>query len=322
MKIEKISDKSYRVRKQIKGKKITLTFDHKPDVKEVIDALSQYDFSAKGTFESCADGYIKSKSNVLSPSTIKGYKGILDILPDSFKEMSVSRIEQADVQNVINNYAAEHKPKTVRNIHGLISAVLRQYRPSFNLYTTLPQKDENEPYTPSEGDIKRILDACVGTRYHIPFTLGVMGLRRSEICALTLDDVDTKNNILSIDKAMVLDTDNKWVIKSTKTTAGTRKIYIPDSLIKEIKESNVIYNGHPSKLLYNLSRYQRQLDIPHFRFHDLRHFFASYAHSQGISDADIMASGGWKSDYTMKSIYRHEMKAAEAQKKIFDSLIK
>ena len=321
MKIEKVG-KQYRVRKQIKGKKITLTFDHKPDAKEVIDALSQYDVTAKGTFESCADGYIKSKSNVLSPSTINGYRGILDILPNDFKEMPISRIAQADVQTVINNYAAEHKPKTVRNVHGFISAVLRQYRPSLNLYTTLPQRDVNEPYTPSEDDIKRILDACVGTRYHIPFLLGVMGLRRSEICALTLDDVDADNNILSIDKAMVLGEDNKWFIKSTKTTAGTRKIYIPDSLIKEIEESNAIYNGHPSKLLYNLSRFLKQLGIPHFRFHDLRHFFASYAHSQGISDADIMASGGWKSDYTMKSIYRHEMKASEAQKKIYDSLIK
>ena len=321
MKIEKIG-KQYRVRKQIKGKKISLTFDHKPDAKEVIDALSLYDVTAKGTFQSCAEGYIMSKSNILSPSTINGYRGILDILPDDFKEMPVSRIDQADVQTVINDYAVGHKAKTVRNVHGFISAVLRQYRPSLNLYTTLPQKDVNEPYTPSEDDIKRILDASLDTRYHIPFILGVMGLRRSEICALTLDDVDADNNILSIDKAMVLGEDNKWFIKSTKTSAGTRKIYIPDSLIKEIEESKVIYNGHPSKLLYNLSRFQKQLGIPHFRFHDLRHFFASYAHSQGISDADIMASGGWKSDYTMKSIYRHEMKASEAQKKIYDSLIK
>ena len=27
-----------------------------------------------------------------------------------------------------------------------------------------------------------------------------------------------------------------------------------------------------------------------------------------MSDADIMKSGGWKSDYVMKNIYRHAMK--------------
>lgn len=322
MKIEQISKNSYRVRKQFNGEKVTLFFDHKPAPKEVIDALSNYDTSARGTFGSCAQSYINSKNNVLSPSTIRGYHTIIRAIPNHFLQIPVSQIEQIDVQKLINDYAGNHSPKSTRNLHGFISAVLRQYRPNLNLYTTLPQRAVNEPYTPSEDDIKRILDASVNTKYHIPFVLGVMGLRRSEICALTLDDISAENNSLSIDKSMVLDENNKWIIKATKTAAGTRTIYIPDSLIKEIQENGTIFNGYPGKLLQHLNKYQDKLDIPRFRFHDLRHFFASYAHSQGISDADILASGGWKSDYTMKSVYRHEMKAEEAQKKIFDSLIK
>ena len=145
-------------------------------------------------------------------------------------------------------------------------------------------------------------------------------MRRSEICALTLDDIE--GNTLTINKALVKNINNQWVLKTTKTTAGTRKIYIPDSLVKEIQDQGEIYNGYPNSLLWGLNNYQDKLGIPRFRFHDLRHFFASYAHSQGISDADIMASGGWKSDFTMKSIYRHQMKATEAQKKIYNSIIK
>ena len=322
MKIEQLSKNSYRVRKQFKGEKVTLYFDHKPSDKEVIDALSSYDTSAsKGTFEACARSYLASKSNVLSPSTLKGYTHVFNAIPDDFKNIPVSRIEQTDVQTVINNYAADHKPKTVRNLHGFISAVLRQYRPNLTLYTTLPQKTENERYTPSEDDIKRILEAVKGKPfYHIPFSLGVMGMRRSEICALTLDDIE--GNTLTINKALVKNINNQWVLKTTKTTAGTRKIYIPDSLVKEIQDQGEIYNGYPNSLLWGLNNYQDKLGIPRFRFHDLRHFFASYAHSQGISDADIMASGGWKSDFTMKSIYRHQMKATEAQKKIYNSIIK
>ena len=321
MKIEQTANNTYRVRKMFKGKMIRISFDHKPSEKEIIDELSRHDISAKGTFEACAKSYIASKNNVLSPSTIKGYTAVLGAIPEDFKRLSISRIEQADVQTVINDYAADHKAKTVRNMHGFISAVLRQYRPQFNLYTTLPQKSENEHYIPSEEDIMRILDACRNKPfYHIPFQLGIMGLRRSEICALTPDDI--KGNTLTINKALVKDIRNQWVIKATKTAAGTRKIYIPESLVKEIQENGGIYSGNPGSLLDGLNSYQDKLGIPRFRFHDLRHFFASYAHSQGISDADIMASGGWKSDYTMKSIYRHEMKAEEAQKKIFDSLIK
>ena len=188
------------------------------------------------------------------------------------------------------------------------------------IYTTLPQKVENERYTPSEDDIRRILDESKNDPiYHIPFQLGIMGLRRSEICALTLDDIE--GNTLSINKALVLNKENQWVVKTTKTVAGTRKIYIPDSLVSEVKQAGKIFEGWPNSLLVALNRYQDKLGIPRFRFHDLRHFFCSYAHSKGISDADIMASGGWASDYTMRQVYRHEMNARESQKKIFDNLI-
>ena len=321
MRIEKRSNGSYRVRKQIYGKKVVLNFDHKPSQQEVFTALAEYDTSAaKDSFFSCAQSYISSKSNVLSPSTIKGYTSVLNSIPESFGKMRISNIKQTDIQLLINEYAVNHTPKTVRNLHGFVSAVLRQFRPNMNIYTTLPQKREYEHYTPTENDIRMILEETKGNPfYHIPFQLGIMGLRRSEICALTLDDID--GNILSINKALVKDVDNKWVVKTTKTAAGTRKIYIPDNLVAEIREYGKIFDGNPTSLLYGLNKYQKKLGLSQFRFHDLRHFFASYAHSQGISDADIMATGGWKSDYTMKQVYRHALNLEKSQRQIFDNLI-
>ena len=321
MKIEKRNG-SYRVQKMIDGKRYSITYDHKPTEREVMrDLLKLSDaIPAKGSFLACAKSYIKSKDNVISPSTIKGYTSILSALPDDFKHMDISNITQIDIQTVINDYSADHSPKTTRNVHGFISAVLRQFRPDMVIYTTLPQKSVYEPYTPSEDDIKRILDACANEPfYHIPFQLGIMGLRRSEVCALTLDDI--RGNTLSINKALVKDVNNKWIVKPTKTTAGTREIYIPDSLVSEIEQYGKIFDGNPTTLLYGLNKYQDKLGIPRFRFHDLRHFMASYAHSKGMSDADIMSTGGWKSDYTMKSIYRHEMNAKAAQKQVFDDII-
>ena len=323
MKIERTPSGKYRVRKMVNGVTTVITFDHKPSQAEVINSLSEHlkTVPKKGAFLSCAESYIRSKSNVISPSTIKGYTSILRALPDDFKHMDLSKITQIDIQTVINDYASDHTPKTVRNVHGFISAVMKQFRPDMVIYTTLPQKIVTDHYIPTEEDIKKILDACKDDPfYHIPFQLGIMGLRRSEVCALTLHDIS--GNTLTINKALVKDVNNNWILKQTKTAAGTREIYIPDQLVKEIQQYGKIFEGNPTSLLSGLNRYQDKLGIPRFRFHDLRHFFASYAHSQGISDADIMASGGWKSDYTMKSIYRHEMNARDAQKKIYDSLLK
>lgn len=319
MKIERHGNQ-YRVRKTIDGKKIVLTFDHKPSDVEVFTAFAERDYSAvKGTFLSCAQAYIESKSNVLSPSTIKGYTSVLNSIPVDFKQKKVSLIEQKEIQNVINDYAANHSPKSVRNLHGFISAVFKQSRPNMKIYTTLPQKREFESYTPSEDDIRRLLDESKDDPfYHIPFQLGVMGLRRSEVCALTLDDI--QGNTLNINKALVLDKNNQWVVKQTKTKAGTRKIYITDGLVREIRKNGQIFNGNPASLLYGLNKYQKKLGIPRFRFHDLRVFFCSYSHYMGISDENIMATGGWKSTYTMQNVYRKDMKAKESQEMVFNAL--
>lgn len=321
MKIEKRSPGSYRVRKTIQGKSLTLNYDHKPTQVEIMRDFAKLseEIPVKDSFLTCAKSYIEAKNNVLSPSTIKGYNSVLRSIETDFKSKKITDITQQDIQLLINKYSADHTPKTTRNLHGFVSAVLRQFRPNMNIYTTLPQKTENEHYTPSEDDIKKILDTTKDNPfYHIPFQLGVMSLRRSEICALTLDDID--GNILTINKALVLNNDNEWVLKPTKTAAGTRKIYISDSLVKEIMDYGKIFEGNPTTLLYGLNDIQKKLGIPRFRFHDLRHFFASYAHSQGMTDADIMATGGWKSDYTMKQVYRHEMNAEKEQKRIFDGL--
>lgn len=321
MKIEKHGNQ-YRVRKTVGGQKIMLAFDHKPNQQEIIEALAENDFSTvKDSFLLCAKSYIESKRNVLSPKTVKDYYSLLNYsIPTKFKQMPVSRIRQTDIQIVVNEYATNHAPKTVRNFHGFISAVLRHFRPNMSIHTTLPQKRKYEAIIPSYEDVMLLLDASRNDkRYHVAFQLGVMGLRRSEICALTLDDIN--GNILTINKAVVQDDNKEWVEKTTKTEESTRQIYIPDALVKEIRENGYIYQGHAGCILKALHRYQDKLNLPHFRLHDMRHFFASYAHEQGISDADIIASGGWRTDYTMKRVYRHEMKAAESQKKIFDSII-
>jgi integrase len=323
IKLEQLPSGSYRIRKMINGKRVQIVFDHKPTQTEIIKAMSNKADATpvKMSFLNCASAYIESKSHVLSPATVRGYESIMRNLPDTFTHKRLSQISQIDIDAVINEYAADHSPKSTRNAHGFISCVLRRYCPDMHINTTLPQKTPKSGYIPSKNDIIQILDASKGTCYHIPFQLGCMGLRLSEICALTLDDISHDDNTLTINKALVKDKYGKYVLKGTKTENGTRVLYCPDALINEIFEKGTIYDGHPNCCLKALNRYQDKMGIPRFRFHDLRHFFASYSHSQGVSDADIMASGGWKSDHVMKAVYRHEMQQKEAQKKIFDSLL-
>ena len=322
MTIIQLPSGSYRVQKMVKGIRYSITFDHKPTEKEIIlafaDRIQDDKPRSKGLFLDYAQRYIDSKRNILSPATIRTYNELIDRLSDKFLNTNLYDITQELVQREINDFAADHAPKTARSLHGFIASVLGMYRPQFTLNTALPRLEKSKRYLPSPDDIKAILEATKGTEYSIPFQLGILGLRRGEICALDLSDLNGRE--LSIHRTMVYN--NGWIIKKTpKTDESNRTIIIPASLAEEIQKAGAIYDGDPKRLNKHLQRVQEQLGIPKFRFHDFRHYFASFA-STFASEADVMAMGGWKSDHIFKSIYRESMEQArkESMKKISDNI--
>ena len=323
MTIEKLPSGSYRVKQMHKGKTYRITFDHKPTQKEMALALAermQDDSPAvRDSFENYAQRYIESKRQILSPASVRTYNEQINALSADFKSKNLFDITQEDVQKEISRHAVDHAPKTTRSLHGFIASVFGMFRPHLVLKTTLPRLEKKKGYLPTSEDVKRILEAINGTEYSIPFQLGILGLRRGEICALEISDLDGEN--LTINKTMVY---NKgWIIKNTpKTDESNRTITIPERLAKEIKEAGTIYEGDPKRLNKHLQRIQKQLDIPAFRFHDFRHYFASYA-SNIASEADVMAMGGWKSDHVFKTCYRESMEESrkKAMKKISDNIL-
>ena len=134
MKIEKLPSGSYRIRKMYQGKNYSLVFDHKPTQKEALQAIAaeldkvktKYD---RLTFRGAAGEYVEMKRNVLSPKTIKEYAEMPKRFPDWFNNLPLSEISQVDINKVINELSKTKSPKTVRNYHGLISAILGTFRP-------------------------------------------------------------------------------------------------------------------------------------------------------------------------------------------------
>ena len=307
MKIEKLPSGKYRVRKMVKGQTYSAIVSYKPSQKEATQLIEDQRTGRdkqKQTFDEGAKEYIEGKRNTLSPSTIRGYESIRKNLPDHFKNRSIGEITAWDVQRYINEYAKNHTPKSVRNVHGFIATILTTFRPDMILHTTLPQKVKQKPYIPTDAEVKKIFDFVKDTDYEIPFRLAAYGLRRSEICALTPDDL--KGNTLTINKAMVQDEKYGWIVKTTKTEESTRTIVIDSALSAKIRANKAIYNGKPHNLYDHLQLVLKRLNIRSFPLHALRHYYASTAHAMGIPDAVIMASGGWKTDHVMKNIYRHE----------------
>ena len=315
MKVEKRTDNSYRIRKMVDGQMHTFHFDHKPTDYEKYKAFEEITWAKerdKCTMETYMNKYIDSKRNVLSPSSILTYERFLKGFSEKFLNIPLFELTQYDVQEEINLYAKTHAPKTTKSLHGFIASVTGLFRPELILRTTLPQNIKKETYTPTQDDIKAILDAAEGSEDYVGFYLGVYGLRRSEVCALELSDLE--ENALHIHANMVW---NKgWIKKeSPKTDESNRTVYLSDELVSVIQDQGYFFKYSPNKLAEHLHKYQDKLGIPRFRFHDLRHFFASYA-STIMPEADAMALGGWKSDHIFKRIYRESME--DSRKKSAD----
>lgn len=92
------------------------------------------------TFGEALDDYIAKRESILSPRSIVDYKRIRRNSIQELMDIRLSDITQDIIQDVVNNDSKIHAPKTVRNNHGLISAVLKQYRPEMALNTALPKK--------------------------------------------------------------------------------------------------------------------------------------------------------------------------------------
>ena len=131
------------------------------------------------------------------------------------------------------------------------------------------------------------------------------GLRRSEIIAL--NDTDIEGNVIHVRHAAVYNSDGETVIKAPKTYQSDRYVTMPDIVSERIKgKQGQICPAGLSTITRQFVTLSRRLGIP-CRFHDLRHYYASFQHAIGVRDQYIMESGGWKSDAILKSVYRNTL---------------
>ena len=295
----------------VEGKRYRVTVDHKPTQREalqLIAGLLQQDQGAvKGSFNAAAADYIKLKDKILSPRTVREYRLYPQRLPEWFQKAEIRALTPSDVQSCINELSRTLSPKTVRSLHGFISAVLGNARPGLTLRTTLPKMQKKEPYIPKKDDLRRILAEAENTQYYIPLRLACYGLRRGEICALEITDLD-KKNVIHVTKDLVQTSSGAWVKKPPKTPSSVRDVPIDKALADLIREQGYIFNGFPGTISNFLARTQKKLGLESFSLHKLRHLFASLLMDEGYDLKTIQELGGWQGNETVSRVYLHSLK--------------
>ena len=174
----------------------------------------------------------------------------------------------------------------------------------------------------TDEEMRILLKATEGTELGLAIRLAAfIPARRSEICAIC-PKTDIEGNFITINKAMVQNPDREWVIKQPKTYSGYRTVEMPPEIIKLIpKNADKAISCHPDILYERFRNKLKELGLS-FRFHDLRHYGATFLHAQGVPDKYIMQRGGWSSVATLQNIYTHCLpeKTDEATKSVIAKL--
>ncbi len=75
-------------------------------------------------------------------------------------------------------------------------------------------------------------DNCYCKYYEAVYILFHTGMRISEFCGLTISDLDMENKIINIDHQLQRTSKMEYIVESTKTNAGTRKIPMTDEAFR------------------------------------------------------------------------------------------
>ena len=310
---ERLPSGSYRVRLRLDGQSVSIT---KPTEREaireaeLIKAQHRNDIKTRPTggnktLHAAIDDYIASRENVLSPSTIRGYR---EIQRNRFKAYHNKPIGSTNWQRAVNDESKLVSAKTVKNAWGFIRSVLMENGLDVSVRLQAVPAAEKEWLTPEQ--IPVFLEAVKGLPCEIPALLALSSLRKSELLGLDWENVDMYNKIIHVRGAAVRGPDESFVKREqNKTGASTRDVpMIPqlyDALNAVKDKSGPVITCHYQTPYKQIKAVCDRLGIPNMGLHGLRHSFASLCYSIGLSELETMEIGGWSDYGTMRRIYTH-----------------
>lgn len=267
------------------------------------------------------------------PSTVIDRESIIKarVMP-FFKDMLIGSITQDTIAQWHSCFYDESGRQIfsdtyLRSLHSRLSAVLN-YAVYCGWLASNPAKKcsigaKNAPERPV-WDIqeyskfrKEVMDEP--DAFYAFETLYFTGLRKGELLALTVGDMDFDTKILSITKSMQV-LQGREVVTSPKTKMSVRKVRINDSLADEIKEyidsrpglmkSDRLFPINKNKLAHLLKKGTQKAGLHPITIHCFRHSHITNLIAAGYSPADIAKRVGHESIYITLH-YSHAFKSVD-----------
>lgn len=287
----------------------------------------------KKTIKEIVSLWKADKKNYVKKSTFSAYVLLIEnhLLPTFGNKCEV---QEADVQNfVLQKLASGLSQKTIKDILIVLKMILKfgaknkwiAYE-SFDVqFPTIRENQHIEVL--SRTHQKKIMSYI---QEHFTFrNLGILiclssGMRIGEICALTWEDIDTDNGIISVNRTIqriyVIEDGirrTELILDTPKTKNSIREIPMNKDLIRLIKPIKKIVNpsffvltndAKPTEPRTYRSFYKslmNYLEIPQLKFHGLRHSFATRCIESNCDYKTVSVLLGHSNISTTLNLYVH-----------------
>jgi integrase len=277
----------------------------------------------------------------LSPVTYDGYKITLNahILPYfRAKRLSVKDITPAVIQGYINDkldygLSGNTVRRHLANISKCLDSAVKQNILAYNPVDRI-EKPKIQKFTGAkfynQAQIDRLLEVSIGDPLEIVILLTLFyGLRRSEVLGLKWDAIDFSERTITIKHTVIRMGKNIHKLDRTKNDSSNAAFPMPDNIItrllekrqqqneqKAMQPNDYIDEGYictkqngvlllPCYISNHFALLLKKNDLPHMRFHDLRHSSASYLKHLGFDLKDIQTWLRHKDIQTTMNLYTH-----------------
>lgn len=326
----KRSDGRYMARfRDDSGKRVCLYSRDPKALYERIEAL-QSERGKKWTFNDAADTWKEKHFQRVSAKTSEAYTAPLRRLKEHFGPCLIEDITAQSVQAYLADLGKQNfSRRTVQMHHDILNMIFNNAIIQ-NKLTVNPVAaafiPKGLPSTKRELPSDEAIEAVKASTG--PFALFALiclytGLRRGEVLALTYEDIDRKNGLISVNKAIEYRGNNPYV-KEPKTAAGNRVVPLLDPLKKVLpkKKKGLVFgndDGTPLTKTQYRKRWTKYCESIGFELtaHQLRHGYATILYEAGVQDKDAQELLGHSSIAVTRDVYTHirqSQKEATAKK--------
>lgn len=351
---DKLTGKRIRKYKSVDGKKKDAELEMKQFIRKI--ELGYYKSESKITIHEWMDTWFDTYvvDNV-SPTTASRYKGMISrYIKPALGNIMLQDLNMLTVQTWVNSLKispVSGKPmsaSTIKHIFDVLrgacdKAMLLEIIPKTPCAgISLPRGAKKAAVVFDEKQIRQLIAAAEGTDMELILHLEICaGLRRGELLGLRWCDVDFEKQQIHIVRTRVV-VDGEVIVKEPKTESSCRTVDVPEQLIQKLKQHKakcmanrlrlgpaykpsdyviVNENGkepYPESISQRFSRMLKAANLPHARFHDLRHLCASIMLMQGVNVKIAQNHLGHACLQTTMSVYTHVLPSVskEAAQKI------